>query len=152
MGVNQLANNLEVTPDTIRYYTRIGYLLARRNPNNGYKEYDNESLYRMRFILSARKIGLSVKDIGKIFEETEKGNGKTGEVVQSLINDRLNELERKLKEASVLRDRLNIARSEWAKQSRSVPPYERICKMVEELEHLDPHPQEIGKEEYNEPH
>ena len=122
MGVNQLANNLEVTPDTVRYYTRIGYLVPRRNTVNGYKEYGKEHIARMRFILSARKLGFSVQDIGRIFKEAEKGS-KASELVQELLKERLSEVDRKLEETSALRERMNEARLMWEKQPHTDSPY-----------------------------
>lgn len=138
MGVNQLANNLEVTPDTVRYYTRIGYLVPRRNSANGYKEYDKEHIARMRFILSARKLGLSVQDIGRIFKEAEEGN-KASELVQELLKERLSEVDRKLEETSALRERMNVARLMWEKQPHTDSPYERICNLIEDIDYLNDH-------------
>ncbi len=138
MGVNQLANSLEVTPDTVRYYTRIGYLVPRRNSANGYKEYDKEHITRMRFILSARKLGLSVQDIGRIFKEAENG-GKASELVQKLLNERLKEVDKKLEETSALRERMNVARLMWDNQPHTDSPYKMICNLIEELDYLNNH-------------
>ncbi len=35
--VNELAKFCDVSPDTIRHYTRIGLLKPSRNPENGYR-------------------------------------------------------------------------------------------------------------------
>lgn len=37
MKVIDLAKRLGVTADTVRYYTRIGFLSPHKNPTNGYK-------------------------------------------------------------------------------------------------------------------
>ena len=49
MRVSELAKNLEVNPDTVRYYTRIGLLRPRKNAENGYKEYDERDISRLNF-------------------------------------------------------------------------------------------------------
>ncbi|MEZ5489274.1 MAG: MerR family transcriptional regulator [Gammaproteobacteria bacterium] len=133
MGVNQLAISLGVTPDTVRYYTRIGYLTPRRSLSSGYKEYDNEHIHRMRFIISARKLGLSVRDIGRIFGEVEDGS-EASELVQELLNERLNEIDKKLEETSALRERMNVARIIWNKHSPTDSTCKRICSLIEDLE------------------
>ena len=40
MKVSELANTANVTPETIRHYTREGLIQANRNPENGYHQYD----------------------------------------------------------------------------------------------------------------
>jgi len=37
MRVTELANALSTTPDTVRYYTRIGLIVPTKSPENGYK-------------------------------------------------------------------------------------------------------------------
>ena len=66
MRVKDLANVLSVSAETVRFYTRKGFLFPSRNSSNGYKEYEEKDLKRMRFILSARALGFSVNDIGEI--------------------------------------------------------------------------------------
>ncbi|WP_434952687.1 MerR family transcriptional regulator [Shewanella sp. HL-SH4] len=67
MKVNQLANELSITADTVRFYTRIGLLNPNKSPVNGYKIYNGEDKSRMQFILSARKLDFSVDEIKVIF-------------------------------------------------------------------------------------
>ena len=73
MRVIQLAKELGVSADTVRYYTRIGFLAPQKHQVNGYKEYNQENLQRLRFILSARQLEFSVNDISQIIGEAEKG-------------------------------------------------------------------------------
>jgi DNA-binding transcriptional MerR regulator len=73
MRVNQLANETGVSVDTVRYYTRIGFLKPTKNPSNGYKEYCAKEKRRMRFILSARQLGFSVSDIAEILDTADQG-------------------------------------------------------------------------------
>ena len=73
MRVNQLASVIGVTADTVRYYTRIGFLKPTKNPCNGYKEYSPKDRRLLRFILSARQLGFSVNDIGDILHTAQRG-------------------------------------------------------------------------------
>jgi DNA-binding transcriptional MerR regulator len=61
MTVSELAEVLLITPDTVRYYTRVGFLSPAKNSSNGYKDYGESDQHRLRFILSARQLGFSVK-------------------------------------------------------------------------------------------
>ncbi len=136
MGVNQLAKFLQITPDTVRYYTRIGYLIPRINPNNGYKEYDKALITRMRFIVSARKLGLHVQDIGRILKADEEGS-RAAELFQELLDETLSEIDKKLKETSALRERVSAALLIWEKKPDSHPPCKQVYSLIEDLEYLD---------------
>ena len=92
MRVKELANKLDITPETVRYYTRIGYL----NP-------PNEERY-LRFILNARRLGFSVKDIGELLCHADKGRSPCP-AARSLIIERLKETEQRFQEAQELRKR-----------------------------------------------
>lgn len=63
MRVIQLTNALSTTPDTVRYYTRVGFMTPIKSHENGYKYYGKAELQRLRFILSARQLDFSVDEI-----------------------------------------------------------------------------------------
>jgi|TARA_R110001599_G_C12233876_1_gene658246 DNA-binding transcriptional MerR regulator len=62
MRVNQVAKLLNVTPDTIRFYTR-NKILQPRSESTGYRDYSEKEVNRLMFVLSARQLGFSVADI-----------------------------------------------------------------------------------------
>ena len=93
MRVNQLANETGVSVDTVRYYTRIGFLKPTKNPSNGYKEYCAKEKRRMRFILSARQLGFSVSDIAEILDTADQGESPCP-LARRLIQKRLEENEK----------------------------------------------------------
>ena len=67
MKVSELAKSLETTPDTVRYYTRLGILKPNKSAN-GYNYYPPQQISRLKFILSARHLGFSVDDIKQILK------------------------------------------------------------------------------------
>jgi DNA-binding transcriptional MerR regulator len=73
MRVNELAKKLGVSADTIRYYTRAGFVAPRKDQTNGYKSYRERDEQRLRFILSARQLGFSVADVAQILNEADGG-------------------------------------------------------------------------------
>ncbi len=46
MNVSDLARLVGVTPDAVRYYTRIGLLHPVRDPNNGYRQFSSSDIDR----------------------------------------------------------------------------------------------------------
>ncbi len=132
MRVNELARKLSVSPETIRFYTRKGFLSPEKNPTNGYKEYSPKEQARMRFILSARALGFTVNDIGEILAVADKKNAPCP-VVRLLIEQRLVETEAQFQETKRLRDRMRTAVSEWRNLPDKAPTGHMLCHLIEEF-------------------
>ena len=69
MRVKELADIVGVTTDTVRFYTRKEILHPRKRLDNGYKDYGERDVVRLKFVLSARQLGFTVNDILEIFFE-----------------------------------------------------------------------------------
>jgi len=130
MLVNQLAKSLSVTPDTVRYYTRINLLQPRINPVNGYREYGDKETRRLKFILSARQIGFSVNDIKNILAEADEQKSPCS-TVRRLIEQRLQETEQRFEETIELRDRMRKVLEEWNSLPDRLPTNKMICHLIE---------------------
>lgn len=135
MKVSQLANALKVAPDTVRFYTRIGFIKPQINQNNGYKQYSKKDQERLRFILSARHLGFTVKDIRKILEESDKGKTSCP-LVRKIIETRLEETEQQFRETQALRDRMQQAVVDWKSKPNQAPSSEMICHLIEEFNYF----------------
>lgn len=132
MIVSELAQSLGITADTVRFYTREGFLKPARNTLNGYKEYSSQDKSRLRFILSARNLGFTVEDIRQILGEADQG--KTAcPLVRQVINERLQQMEQRLNDAQRLRDRMLAAVKEWDKKPDHAPTGHMICHLIEEF-------------------
>lgn len=133
MKVKQIAHAAGVTADTVRYYTRIGYIHPLRNKTNGYKEYSESDLARLHFILSSRQLGFSVEDIGQIIGEAEKGKAPCP-LVRRLIDKRLYETEQRFAETLALRIRMQKAIEDWSNKPDKSPTGHMICHLIESIE------------------
>ena len=71
--VKQIADALEISADSVRYYTRIGFLVPSKS-HNGYKYYRSADVTRLRFILSARSLGFSVVFAGQDLPAFQKAS------------------------------------------------------------------------------
>ena len=98
MTIGELAKKAEVNPQTIRYYEREGILPPpRRRYDSGYREYEEESLDRLRFIKQGQSAGLKLSDIKKLFDLEIMPEEACCEVKELLIK-RIKELDEKIKE------------------------------------------------------
>ena len=133
MRVNQLAKEMGVTGDTVRYYTRIGFLKPSKSPTNGYKEYSAKDRQLLRFILSARQLGFSVSDIGQILHTSEQGISPCP-LVRQLIQRRLEEKEQSYQNSVLLRQRMISAVDAWSKKPNRKPTGDMICHLIEDFD------------------
>lgn len=130
MRVTELARELNTTPDTVRYYTRIGLISPVKSPDNGYKFYDKTTQHRLKFILSARQLDFSVDEIKEILTEADKGQTACP-LVRQIIEHRLAETEKQFQAALLLREKLTSAISDWQTKPNKTPTGHMICHLIE---------------------
>lgn len=138
MRVTELANSMNTTPDTVRYYTRIGLIEPIKSPENGYKFYNKVLQQRLNFILNARQLDFSVEEIREILTEADKGHTACP-LVREIVEYRLAETEKQFQSALLLRDKLKNAINDWKNKPDKAPTGHMLCHLIEGgiLEHND---------------
>jgi DNA-binding transcriptional MerR regulator len=129
MQVKQIAGSLGITAETVRYYTRIGLVTPFKNSLNGYKDYSEADIQRLRFIVNARHLGFSIEDIAAIIQEADKGLSPCP-MVRSLIKTRLEELDRRFLEMQALRDSMQKALKDWQAEPDKAPTGAMVCHLI----------------------
>lgn len=130
MKVNELANKLNITSDTVRFYSRNGFLSPQKNPNNGYKLYSEKDQHRLQFIISARQLGFTVNDIANILQESDQGHTACG-LVREIIVQKLAETEKQFQQTLALRNRLQLAITDWQDKPNKAPSGNMVCHLIE---------------------
>tara|TARA_R110001583_G_scaffold11560_7_gene52073 strand:- start:2889 stop:3311 length:423 start_codon:yes stop_codon:yes gene_type:complete len=130
MRVTELAKTMNTTPDTVRYYTRIGLIVPIKNSNNGYKAYGEKVQQRLKFILSARQLDFSVEEITNILIESDKGHTACP-LVREIVEHRLAETEKQFQAALLLREKLRNAIDDWQDKPNKAPTGRMICHLIE---------------------
>jgi DNA-binding transcriptional MerR regulator len=103
--ISSLADDFGVSPDTLRYYERLGLLCPADRTASGYRLYDDGARERLGFIRAAQRMGLRLADIKELLAIKDQGRcvcGHTDEVVTR----RLAEVNDELGRLTVLRDQL----------------------------------------------
>lgn len=136
MKVRHLAKAAEVTPETVRYYTREGLIMATRDPNNGYKVYDNTALQRLQFILQARSLGFSLKDIKTILGNAQQGRSPCP-MVRGLLQDKIEETEAEMQRLGEKITLLRKTFKDWQSISDGIPSKNSVCPLIESVAPLD---------------
>ena len=63
MTIGKLAKRAGVGVETIRFYERKGLIPEPPRRSSGYREYDNDTVTRVRFIRHAKELGFTLKEI-----------------------------------------------------------------------------------------
>jgi arsenate reductase (thioredoxin) len=66
MKVSELADRAGVASSAIRWYESAGILPVASRQANGYREYAEEDLARLRLVVSLRRLGLGSVDAGRV--------------------------------------------------------------------------------------
>jgi len=130
MRVTELANAMNTTADTVRYYTRIGLISPVKSPENGYRIYGKTVQQRLKFILSARLLAFSVEEIKDILTEADKSQSACP-LVRDIVEHRLAETEKQFQAALLLREKLRNAISDWQSKPDKAPTGDMICHLIE---------------------
>lgn len=89
MKIHEVERQLGISKANIRFYEKEGLLLPERK-SNGYREYGEADLARLKRILILRKLGMAIPDIQKLLD------GETA--LSDALDENLEQLNRQLEE------------------------------------------------------
>ena len=125
MRIGDLAKQVGVTPDTIRYYEREGLLPSPERTPSGYRDYGPGVLDDLQFIKKAQALGLKLRDVREVLEISSGGKPPC-EHVRATVSARLAEVEGRLRELRALRATLQ----ETLERLDRAPPPKAGCRCV----------------------
>jgi DNA-binding transcriptional MerR regulator len=108
MQIQEVAHLTSLPPSTIRYYESIGLLPPPQRQANGYRDYNETDVARVRLVAGARQLDFSPDDIHEILALRDRGEAPCRVVLELLaqkaaeIRQRIAELERLETELSEL--------------------------------------------------
>ncbi len=128
--VTEIARRFNVSADTIRHYTKLGLLCPERDTANGYRRYGMAQERRLRFLLSAKRLGFVLKDIREILDMSVSGDMPCP-LVRKLIDRRLEAIREEVRDAQQLMSRMESASNGWHKLPDRAPSGEGVCHLIE---------------------
>jgi len=66
LSIGQVAKQLDIGVETVRYYEREGLLEKPDRKPSGYRQYDNGVVRRILFIRQAKTLGFTLKEIREL--------------------------------------------------------------------------------------
>jgi DNA-binding transcriptional MerR regulator len=107
----ELAKAAGVSTDTLRHYEKKKVLSSQR-AHNGYRQYSEGALERVRMVRQAMAVGFTLDELGEILKVFDQG-GAPCHQVRSLALKKLADVEEHLQEVKGLRNELREALKDW---------------------------------------
>lgn len=126
LQIGSLAERTGVNIETIRYYERIGLLMAPPRSPAGYRRYNIDDVRRLSFVRRLRELGFALDDVRALLDLAETKRAACKEV-REFAAKHLGELQDKLKD---LRRMERVLKDMVASCARGVTPE---CPMIEAL-------------------
>lgn len=136
LTVTELARMSGTTPDTVRYYTRMGLLNPRRHESNGYRLYLRSDAARLSFISQAKKLGFTLAEIQEITGHAEHGQSPCP-MVREILQRRIRENREALESLLDLQRRMESALEAWGDMPDGVPDGHSVCHLIEDFSKKD---------------
>ena len=105
MLIGQLADAAGLPTQTIRFYERKGLLPDPERGANGYRQYDESTLTRLRFINVAQAAGLTLSEIRSIIDLRDDGTAPCAHVT-ALIDSKLSDVRARIAHLAALQAEL----------------------------------------------
>ena len=106
MTIAQVSKKYDITPDTLRYYERIGLILPVPRNKSGIREYDESSCRWVEFIKCMRNAGMEIEALIEYVTLYKEGKN-TALARKNLLIEQKEKLENKLEDITSTIDRLN---------------------------------------------
>ncbi|GAA0133628.1 MerR family transcriptional regulator [Paenibacillus sp. YSY-4.3] len=107
MKITEVSEMFGLSPDTLRYYERIGLIpRVNRNPG-GIREYTEEDCKWVEFVKCMRDVGLPIEALTEYVRLFQQGD-ETIEARKELLAEQRNQLQTRMDEMKKTLDRLDI--------------------------------------------
>src|SRR4051812_49072226 len=105
MKIGEVAGQAGVSADTVRFYERVGALPAAARTASGYRDYQPETIERIRLTRELQAIGFTLADAVDALAAHD-ASGATCQSEQWRLDAVLNRVDAKLAELNALRRRI----------------------------------------------
>ncbi|MBS7576627.1 MULTISPECIES: MerR family transcriptional regulator [unclassified Enterococcus] len=94
MNISKVADLMDLTPVTLRYYERVGLIPPVNRKNGGVRDYQDEDLNWVEFIKCMRNSGLSVEALIQYTSLYQLGDVTLDDRKTILVNERAKLIEK----------------------------------------------------------
>lgn len=136
--IGEFSRQVNISPQTIRYYERLGLLTPPKRNTSQYRVYLAEDEQRLRFIQQAKRFGLSLDEIKRLIQIRTEGVAPCTDL-KTMVKQHLDELDQHIQEMLTLRreiaqryERIESFLSNHLLTSVENNCNSRVCQLIEE--------------------
>lgn len=105
LNIGEVASQTGITVETVRFYEKKNLIDAPLRSESGYRQYPQETVKRIQFILRAKEVGFTLKDIGELLE-LRQVPGTSCTDIKVRASHKIEEVDHKIEELRRIRDAL----------------------------------------------
>ena len=104
MKIGEVADRTGMTKPAIRYYEEEGLIdEPYRSPTSGYRKYEEEVIYRIRFIQNAKELGFTLSEIKQLLSILEDQKEVPKQFARTL-SDKREEVKEKIEKLTAIKN------------------------------------------------
>ena len=107
MMISQASRATGLSPDTLRYYDRLGLLPDLARGPGGQRRFSGKDIERLRFIRRARNMDFSLAEIATLARLRDRA-GDDRESVRVMAREKLAQISNRLEELRLLKNELEL--------------------------------------------
>ena len=106
MTISEISKKCNISPDTLRYYEKVGLLSYVNRTSGGIRNYTEQDCAQVEFVKCMRSAGLSIEVLKKYFDLFKRGK-RTLKTRRDLLAKERENLQMRFKELQETLKRLN---------------------------------------------
>ena len=110
LPIGELARRSGFSPDTLRYYERLGLVPSPARTASGRRAYDFGPFERLRFISRAKELGCTLDEIGALVTAFDEDCANVAGQLRVLVDDKITDAQRRVTELVAFTAQLQEAR------------------------------------------
>jgi len=125
--IGQVTEILGLSPDTLRYYEKLGLLPRVTRTSSGVRSYSERDISRLRFIRRAQQMNFSLAEIAELLKmRTDPQGARNG--VRQLTAAKLVQVKTRLEDLNILRKELQLLLNLCRTSAKGCPIIEDMDK------------------------
>ena len=127
MSIGQLAKQVGLPVETIRFYEREGLISTPQRSASGYRQYPPATVRQLQFIQRAKDLGFTLRDIGELLQLRKTAGTSCGDIKLRALG-KLDDVNRKIADLERIRDSLQdmVARCKTSTDLSDCPILESL--------------------------
>lgn len=105
LSIGKASRNLGLSPDTLRYYEKIGLVPKTPKNHSGRRSYSDKDLLRLRFVQRAQGVGFSLAEIAQLLK-LRSNPAKSSRTVRAMAQSKCDAMKQQMQDLQRMQEEL----------------------------------------------